>query len=133
VRTIESHKVNPANDVISITVRDAPGAGGANHRYDIAGFDTTNNPSNGEVSPAIAATGVALLFQNGPIASAGVNGLTHEVLLAVLIDRLQSFQKGPYACRENALALTKMEEAQMWLQKRTRDRMARGVEGTHEK
>ena len=39
--------------------------------------------------------------------------------------------RGQYACRENACALTHLEEAMMWLQKRTRDRMARGVEGTH--
>ena len=35
-------------------------------------------------------------FQNGPIAEAGVNGLTHEALLAVLEDRLVGFQSGPY-------------------------------------
>lgn len=33
----------------------------------------------------------------------------------------------------DALALTKMEEAKFWLQERTRDRMARGVEGTSQK
>jgi hypothetical protein len=38
--------------------------------------------------------------------------------------------RGTYACKENACALTHLEEALMWLQKRTRDRMARGVEGT---
>ena len=53
-----------------------------------------------------------------------------ETLLAVLIDRLQAFQTGPYACRENALALTHLQDAQHWLQHRTRARMARGVEGT---
>lgn len=54
----------------------------------------------------------------------------NEALLAVLEDRLIGFQSGQYACRENAVALTKIQEAMMWLQKRTRDRMARGVEGT---
>jgi hypothetical protein len=34
-----------------------------------------------------------------------------------------------FSCRENAIALTKIQEAMMWLQKRTRDRVARGVEG----
>jgi hypothetical protein len=34
------------------------------------------------------------LFQNGPIAEVGVNGVTHEVLLAIVADRLRSFQKG---------------------------------------
>jgi hypothetical protein len=46
------------------------------------------------------------------------------------IDRLQSFQSGDFACRENALALTKLEEALHWLDHRTKDRQRRGVEGT---
>lgn len=69
--------------------------------------------------------------QNGPIAEQGVNGLTQEVLLEIISDRLRSFQKGPFSCRENALALTKIEEAQHWLHSRTLARMQRGVEGTH--
>jgi len=73
-----------------------------------------------------------VIFQNGPIPENGVNGLTQEVLIAICIDRLEGFQSGQFACRENALALTKLQEAQMWLLKRTRDRIARDVEGTHE-
>lgn len=132
MRELNDHKVNPANDVISITVTDEPGAGGANHLYMIEGFNTETNPScpftarHGQ--PAQHAT---ILFQNGPIGDVGVNGVTQEVLLAVVADRLRSFQAGPYSCRENALALTKVEEAMHWLQKRTLDRMRRGVEGTH--
>jgi hypothetical protein len=75
----------------------------------------------------------AIRFQNGPIKEVGVNGITQEALLAIVMDRLRSFQAGPYACRENAVALTYIETAQMWLQKRTRDRLARGVESTHQK
>ena len=70
-------------------------------------------------------------FQNGPIGEVGVNGVSNEALLAVVEDRLLGFQSGPYACRDNAVALTKIQEAMMWLQKRTHERMARGVEGTH--
>lgn len=40
--------------------------------------------------------------------------------------------RGPFACHENAQALTKCEEALLWLQKRTHDRMRRGVEGTNQ-
>ena len=72
------------------------------------------------------------MFQQGPIGEVGVNGVTHEALLAILVDRMRSFQAGPYACRENALVLTKLEEAQQWLLSRTRARMVRGVEGTHQ-
>jgi autotransporter adhesin len=57
------------------------------------------------------------------------DGTTNEEVLAVLIDRLNYLQaKAP--CRENALVITKLEEASLWLGKRTADRIARGVEGT---
>ena len=39
---------------------------------------------------------------------------------------------GDFACRENALALTKVEEALHWLNHRTADRQRRGVEGKNE-
>jgi hypothetical protein len=71
-------------------------------------------------------------FQNGPLNEAGINGTTNEHLLAILIDRMRAFQSGPFTCRENALALTKLEEAVMWLNQRTANREAHGVEGTHE-
>jgi len=48
------------------------------------------------------------------------------------MDRLQAWQQGDYACRENALALTHIEQGLMWLQERTRERLERGVEGTEE-
>lgn len=53
------------------------------------------------------------------------------VVAAIVIDRLRSFQSGPFSCRENALALTKCEEAMQWLHSRTLERMRRGVEGTN--
>lgn len=135
MRYINDHIINPANDALRIQVQDEPGAGGANHLYHIVGFDTASNASD----PFVARYGApsdhtTILFQNGPIGvdGNGVNGLTHEVLLAVVADRLRSFQKGPYACRENALALTHIEDALHWLQHRTMARMRRGVEGTHQ-
>lgn len=127
-RLITGHIVNPANDRLRVEVQDAPGAGGANHLYRVSGFNDASNPSR-PVGEMLDAT--VILFQNGPIAEVGVNGLTHEVLIAILVDRLRAFQAGPYACRENALALTKIEEAGMWLAARTLKRMERGVEGTH--
>ena len=70
-------------------------------------------------------------FQEGPIKECGVNGVCNEDLLLMVITRLQMFQDSPYKCRENAVAITKLEEAAMWLRKRTMDREVRGVEGTH--
>ena len=127
MRILTEHKINPANDTLQVTVADEPGAGGANHRYEVRGFSTETNPSYIDDSDAEA----VILFQNGPIPEAGVNGVTHEVLLAIVADRLRSFQAGPYACKANACALMHIEEAQHWLQQRTLERMRRGVEGTH--
>lgn len=126
--------MNPVNDTISIAVTDDPGVGGANHRYELTGFDTENNPSSKDAEGYQASfSKQVILFQNGPINENGVNGVTQEVLLEIVADRLRSFQSGPFACKENAVALTHIETAQLWLHKRTWDRMARVVEGTHQK
>lgn len=74
---------------------------------------------------------VLLKFHEGPPAD-GVNGITLEVLIEVLIDRLQQHQSGEFSCRENAIAITKLEEAKLWLNHRTRTRDLRGVEGTQQ-
>lgn len=131
MRTIDEHKVNPANDKLEIAVTDAPGAGGANHRYEITGFDTSTNVSLDANATGEPKSRTVLLFQNGTIPEVGTNGVTQEALLAVVADRLRSFQAGPFACKENACALTHIEEAQHWLQQRTIKRMRRGIEGTH--
>ncbi|HEY4832765.1 MAG TPA: hypothetical protein VIH61_09440 [Waddliaceae bacterium] len=56
------------------------------------------------------------------------SGTTNEEVLAVLIDRLQ-FLNTKFPCRENSIVITKLEEALMWLEKRTAGRKIRGVEG----
>lgn len=127
-RELTGHKVNGCNDALQIFVLDDPGHGGACHEYEIVSTDTKPTDDNKHTDSVAC----SMSFQNGPIKEVGTN-VTHEALLAILIDRLQGFQSGQYACRENALALTKLEEAKMWLQKRTMDRLARGVEGTHTK
>ena len=70
-------------------------------------------------------------FQEGPIKESGVNGVCNEDLIAMVITRLEHFQKSQFACRDNAVAITKLEEALLWLRKRTMARENRGVEGTH--
>lgn len=117
MRTITDHKLNGLNDAIDIHVMDEPGAGGANHFYSLC-------PQGPE------ANGLDIHFQKGPIQEAGVNGISGEALIAVVIDRLRSFQAGEFSCNENMHALVHATECLMWLQKRTRDRLARGVEGT---
>ena len=126
MREITSHKVNGLNEALDVKVLDDPGHGNANHEYVIE----YNEATEGAIVLPVAHR---ISFQNGPIQEHGVNGISNEVLLAIVEDRLLGFQSGQYACHENALALTKLQEAMMWLQKRTRDRVSRGVEGTSQK
>lgn len=124
MRKVTSHKVNGLNEALDIEVLDEPGQGGACHDYRIT------VPNGSAVSRGVCCD---ISFQDGPIAEAGVNGISGESLLAVVEDRLKSFQAGPFACRENALALTHIQEAMHWLHHRTNERMQRGVEGTNVK
>lgn len=123
MRELTGHKVNPANDVLLVEALDGPGPGGASHRYRI----TLPPPSD----PSATSKAYDIEFQNGPINEVGVNGLTHEVLLAILIDRLDAFQAGPYANEFNRIAAFYLRGAQDALLARTMERMKRGVEGTH--
>jgi len=120
MRELTDHIVSGDQAIqLKIEVLDEPEQGGANHWY--------------EISDQRIGCLAKILFQNGPIKEFGVNGLTHETLLAIVIDRLRSFQEGPFKCRENEIALTHIEEALMWLQRRTVARIKRGVEGTNQK
>lgn len=102
------------------------------HRYDVVSAEYFNNLHSHVSNEGYKSNlNTAINFQNGVIKENGVNGCQNEDLIAIVIDRLQSFQKSKFNCRENALAITKLEEALMWLNKRTNDRIARGVEGTN--
>ena len=130
MRELTSHRVNGLNESLEVRVWDDPGQGNACHDYRI---DLVSVPGASPGLSPNAVTHTVIRFQNGPIQESGLNGLSNEVLLAIVEDRLIGFQSGQFACRENAVALTKLQECLMWLQKRTRDRMARGVEGTNTK
>ena len=106
---------------------DEPGPGGACHRYQVIHADGDKILKDG--SPAFA----EVFFQKGPLKENEVNGCHQEDLLAIVLDRLQHFQAGEFKCRENAIAITKIQEAMFWLNHRTNCRQARGVEGTSEK
>jgi hypothetical protein len=124
MRTLTDHIVEgDTAPQLTITVLDEPGAGGANHQYSIRWKNERD-----ETEPR-----TFIGFQNGPIKEHGVNGITQEALLAIVIDRLRSFQAGPFACAANATALVHSEIALRLLQERTRDRIARGVEGKTER
>ncbi len=94
--------------------------------------DQDGNPAGGYVS----GTGISITWQNGPLGRdeerKEPNGAFVEDVLEMCAERIRFYQAGRFRCRENAIALTHLETAILWLNKRTQDRDARGVEGTHE-
>ena len=109
------------NDVYAV---DEQGNGGANHTYDIK-WDADNN---GYISTQ------RIQMQNGARKlSNSVHGVIDTDLLEIVRHRLQCFQKGDFASRDNAVALTHIEEALMWMNRRVEDRIERSVLGTNNK
>jgi hypothetical protein len=121
MKTLTTHKVNGLNEALTIEVLDEPGEGNACHEYVIK-YVTTHSPGEQHIG-----------FQNGPIKEKGVNGISNEALLAIVIDRLEGFQSGQFSCQSNADALQRLEGALNILHSRTKERLARGVEGTNQK
>lgn len=79
-----------------------------------------------------AAGYINIKFQCGPIQEVGVNGTSIENVIDLLVQRLEGFNAGPFRCRENSLAITHLQEAQNWLERRTLDRLKRNVEGKND-
>ncbi len=88
--------------------------------------DTSGGPDQDVVGPLCF-----LQFQRGPFDADGSTvGTLGAAVLAALIDHYQGFQAGPLASRENALVITKLQEALFWMRERADERARRGVLGT---
>lgn len=72
---------------------------------------------------------LSFTLQNGPIKEAGKNGCQVVDIIAVVKHMIEELNK-KFPCRENAMTITKLDEALMWQEKRTKDREKRNVEGT---
>ena len=71
---------------------------------------------------------IAFKIQDGPIKEVGENGVQFTSLIVVAKLMLEELNK-KFPCRENAMTITKLDEALMWQDKRTKDRELRNVEG----
>lgn len=92
------------------------------HKYVAANFE---NAENGQTIQFIE----KVTSEDAPSILFTLNdGTTNEELILVLLDRL-SYLNGKFPCRENSMAITKLDEALLWLNKRTADRIKRNVEG----
>ena len=107
------------NDVYAI---DEKGNGGAYHKYSISGAEEPSTIYN------------VIKFQNGARKLPdSIHGILDTDLLEIIRHRLSCFQQGPFSTRENAIALTHIEEALLWMNKRVEDRIERNVLGTNNK
>ena len=109
------------------------GVGGASHDYMIvkAGcVEVGEDTFTGNAEDILE----TIHFQEGARKDPNaMHGVLDSDLLEIVRDRLRGFQSGEFATRENACALTHIEEALMWMNKRVEDRIERNVLGTYEK
>jgi hypothetical protein len=71
---------------------------------------------------------VSFTIQSDPIGEVGINGVQAVDMLEYTKCLFQSLNDA-FPCRENALTITKIEEAIHWQEARTKDRLNRNVEG----
>ena len=71
---------------------------------------------------------VTFQIQSGAIKEVGVNGCQVDAMID-WAKRFVESRNNLWPCRENALVITKLDEALLWLMKRKMDRESRGVEG----
>ena len=123
---MEERNTSQKRENLNTVYRDGEaGPGGAHHDY-VVSFGGGLPESDGD--------GVRLQFQRGPRKDPEARkGVCGADLLEIVRDQLREFQTGPFSCRENACALTHIEEALMWLNRRAEDRAERNVLGTNEK
>ena len=114
-------------------------------KCDVQNFNDENgNPAGGSVH----GVGLDIVWQNGPLGRhadgcvpghpcvqgctrTSPNGAFVETVISAVVKRIEFYQAGKFNCRDNAVALTHLETALLWLNKRTMDRENRKVEGTH--
>lgn len=108
-------------------------------------LDDEANPTGGDVRlanpDADKFPSLYIEWQNGPRTPgedqapdelAPPNGAFVEDVLWAALQRLEFFNTSKYRCRENSIAITKIEEALFVLKDRQLSRSDRGVEGKHE-
>lgn len=93
--------------------------------------DADGNPAGGVSSTR----GATISWQHGPLGRGESrlepNGAFVEDIIQMAIGRIRFYQASRFACDANEEALTGLEMAADALDRRTRDREARQVEGTH--
>lgn len=97
--------------------------------------DGDGNPTGGSTTQYTGgphAPAIMIRWQDGIVGEEGQNGAFVEDVIEAALQRLRFFNDTRFRCRENSLAITALEEAQNWLDRRTRNRLVQDVENTYE-
>jgi hypothetical protein len=97
------------------------------HTYELSNFENKNE--KGQILQFIHKEPISLDSTELRTVS---DGTTNEDVIEALIDRM-NYLNSKFPCRENSIAITHLETALLWLEKRTKDREKRNVEGKNEK
>ena len=94
---------------------------------------------DGDGNPAGGLTkgqGITIMWQDGPLGRGEdrqePNGAFVEGVISAAMGRLEFYQDSKFNCGENGVALMHLGQALDALNKRTRIRESRAVEGTHQ-
>ena len=98
----------------------------------IGGFEVTGGVSNFSKDRPILVhdetNQISFQIQNGAVKEVGVNGCQVDTIIEAAKLIIEGLNE-KFPCRENAMIITKLDEALMWSNKRKADREARSVEG----
>jgi hypothetical protein len=100
--------------------------------------DRGGNPTGGTttINLGIAADGrdivLRINWQDGIVGEDGQTGAFVEDVIEAVLQRLRFFQTSKFRCRENAVAITHIEDGLNMLDARTRKRTLQNVENTYE-
>lgn len=72
---------------------------------------------------------LSFTLQNGTVKNAGLNGCQVDTIIEAAAVMLRGLND-KLPCEENRIAIEKLHESLMWLNRRRKNRTARGVEGT---
>lgn len=106
------------------TLKDIKEIGG----FEIGRCDEETDRPDNYIHIADSGNAIAFKIQNGPIKENGINGCQVDTIIETAKIMIEGLNKN-FPCRENSIAITKLEEALLWLMKRKIDREKRGVEG----
>ena len=87
-----------------------------------------NQPSDHLIEINHKHNAITFKIQNGPIKEHGINGCQVDTMIKTAKIIIEGLNK-KFPCRENAMVITKLDEALMWSEKRKQDRINRNVEG----